>query len=108
MNQLDQCVIAMSKGNTELKTLGLKKAQTEKIYRIRQAQEILKLRTEKLPVTLIMDLVKGNEEIAQLRLEKSVAESSYFTCISAIDNLKIEIDVVRSKLAFMKVEMQNS
>lgn len=47
MDRLDQCIAALGRGNTVLKTLGLQKAQTEKDYKIRQAQEILKLRAMK-------------------------------------------------------------
>lgn len=50
MDRLDQCVAALGRGNTVLKTLGLQKAQTEKDYKVRQAQEILKLRAEGNPV----------------------------------------------------------
>lgn len=107
-NQLDQCRQALTRGNTELKTLGLKKAQTERNYRVRQAQEILKLKLEKYPTTLVMELAKGNEEVAQLRLERDVAESSYFVALDAINNLRSEIEILRSKLAWLKVEYKNS
>ena len=71
-------------------------------------QEILKLRTEKYPVTLIMELVKGNEEVAELRLQKDIAESAYYTCISATENLRLETDVIRSKLTWLRAELSNS
>ena len=99
MNRLDQCIAALGRGNTVLKTLGLQKAQTEKDYKVRQAQEILKLRAEGNPVTIIQDLVKGNEE---------VAEASYFTGIEAMNNLRLEIEIIRSKLTWLRVEFKNS
>jgi len=108
IENLNSCIIALNRGNTELKTLGLKKAQTEKAYRVKKAQEILKLRTEKYPVTLIMELVKGNEEVAELRLQKDIAESAYYTCISATENLRLETDVIRSKLTWLRAELSNS
>lgn len=108
MASLDQCLLALSKGNTELKTLGLKKAQTEKAYSIKKAQEILKLKLEKYPATLIMEVIRGNEEIAELRLQKDIAESAYYTCISAIENLRLEIEVLRTKIAWLRTEFKNS
>jgi 5-methylthioribose kinase len=108
VNKLNECVQALGRGNIQLKTLSLEKAKTEKAYRVKQAQEILKLRTEKYPVTIIMELVKGNEEVAELRLQRDIAESAYYTCISAIDNLRLEVEILRSQLTWMRVELKNS
>lgn len=74
IERLDMCVAALGRGNTQLKTLGLEKAKTERDYKVRQAQEILKLRIDKQPVTIIQDLVKGNEEVAELRLKRDIAQ----------------------------------
>lgn len=108
LNKLDQCVLTLTKGNTELKTLGLKKAQTERDYKVRQAQEILKLRVDKYPATLIVELAKGNEEVAQLKLERDIAESAYFVALDAINNIRSEIEILRTKLAWLKAELKNS
>lgn len=74
----------------------------------RPVQEILKLRAEGNPVTIIQDLVKGNEEVAELRLKRDVAEASYFTGIEAMNNLRLEIEIIRSKLTWLRVEFKNS
>lgn len=108
INQLNSCIRSLTLGNTNLKTLGLNKAQTEKDYRVKKAQEILKLKSEKYPVTLIMELVKGNEEVAELRLQRDIAQSSYFVALDAINNLRSEIEILRSKLAWEKAELLNS
>nr|WP_315066483.1 hypothetical protein [uncultured Clostridium sp.] len=100
VEKLNACTVTLSKGNTELKTLGLMKAQTEKAYRVKLAEEISRLREEKYPATLIMELAKGNEQVAEFRLQRDIAENSYYTCISAIENLRIEIETIRSKLSF--------
>jgi hypothetical protein len=108
MNDLNSCTLALSKGNTELKTLGLKKAQTERNYRVALAQEILKLKVEKYPATLIIYLAKGNEKVAGLRLERDIAESSYFVALDAVNNLRSEIEILRSKLTWLRTELSNS
>lgn len=108
IGRLDQCIVALSRGNTQMKTLGLEKAKTEKEYRIRQAQEILKLKADKYPATLIMELVKGNEEVAELRLKRDIAESSYFVGLEAMNNLRLEIEIIRSKLTWLRTELKNS
>lgn len=108
LDRLDRCIAALGRGNTQLKTLGLEKAKTEKEYKIRQAQEILKLKAEKYPATLINDLVKGNEEVADLRLKRDIAESSYFVALEAMNNLRLEIEILRSQLTWMRTELKNS
>lgn len=107
MESLNLCIVALGKGSTELKTLGLRRAQAEKAYRVKQAQEILKLKFEKYPATLIMELVKGNEEVAELRLQRDIAESAYHTCKNAIENLRMEVEVLRSKLIWIRTELNN-
>lgn len=107
MGSLNSCIQALNKGNIGLKILGVKKAQAEKVYRVKQAEEILKLKEEKHSVTLIMELVKGNEEVAQLRLQRDIAESDYHNCISAMDNLRVEIDAIKSKLNWIRVQLEN-
>lgn len=108
INGLDSCILALSKGNTELKTLGLKKAQTERDYRVAMAQEILKLKAEKYPATLIIYMAKGNERVADLRLQRDIAESAYFVALDAVNNLRSEIEIIRSKLTWMRTELKNS
>ncbi|MDR3598160.1 hypothetical protein [Clostridium sp.] len=107
MESLNLCIVALGKGNTQLKTLGLKKAQAEKAYRVKKTQEILKLKEEKYPATLIMELVKGNEEVAELRLQRDIAESAYHSCLNAIDNVRLEVEVLRSKLIWIRKELSS-
>lgn len=108
MERLDTCIAALGRGNTQLKTLGLEKAKTERNYKVRQAQEILKLRADGQPVTIIQDLVKGNEEVAELRLRRDIAESSYFVALEAMNNLRLEVEILRTKISWLKCEFKNS
>lgn len=108
MDRLERCISALSRGNTQMKTLGLEKARTERDYKVKQAQEILKLKADKYPATLIMELVKGNEEVAELRLQRDIAESAYFVGLEAMNNLRLEIEIIRSKLTWLRSEFKNS
>lgn len=108
INKLDMCVQAMTRGNAELKTLSIKKAKAEQTYRVAVAKEILRLKLEKYPATLINGMVKGNEVVANLKVERDIAESAYFTAISAMDNLKTEVEILRSQLSWLRAEYKNS
>lgn len=107
IKRLNFCILSLIKSNTELKKLGVRKAQAEKAYKVKQAQEILKLKTEKYPATLIMELVKGNEEVADLRLQRDESESDYYACKNAIENLRLEIDAIKSKLTLIRETLIN-
>lgn len=107
IDRLNQCIAALGRGNTQMKTLGLEKAKAEKEYKVRQAQEILKLRAEKYQATLIMELVKGNCEVADLRLKRDIAESAYFVGLEAMNNLRLEIEIIRSQLTWLRTELRN-
>ena len=108
MDRLEKCIAALGRGNTQMKTLGLEKAKTERDYKVKQAQEILKLKADKYPATLIMELVKGNEEVEELRLQRDIAESSYFVGLEAMNNIRLEIEIIRSKLTWLRSEFKNS
>jgi hypothetical protein len=62
---------------SEIFTLARERAETEKAYKIALRHEILKLKTEGYPATLIMDLAKGSEHVADLRFQRDLAKTKY-------------------------------
>lgn len=109
MNRIQACQQALTAGNTELKTLGIKKANAERIYRTELRKEILILRqVDKQPATLINDLAKGKEEIAKFRFERDIAETNYNVCIESMRNLRLELESYRSFLTWERVELKNT
>lgn len=103
---LDHALLELTNLNENLTILAEQKALTEGRYRRELRKEILLLRQEKVQVTLIDNLVKGKEEISTLRYKRDIAAS--ITCISAIENKRLEIEVLRSKLTWLRVEYKNS
>ena len=69
--------------NKELQVYAKKKAETEKAYRVALAKEIIMLREQKLPATLISDIARGN--VANLKFERDLADSMF---TSVRDSLK--------------------
>ena len=108
INKLENSMLALQNGNIQLKTLGVNKANAERDYKIALNKKILRLKAEKLPATIIMEVSKGDEEVAQLRLERDIAESSYFVCLDALNNLRLEIETLRSMLTWLRAEYKNS
>lgn len=108
INKITQCNIALTRGVTNIKTLSINKAKAEREYKIKKRQKILELRLKKIPATLINDLVLGDEEIADLRLKRDIANSDYFTALEAMQNLRLELESYRSILTWNRVELKNT
>lgn len=54
------------------------------------------------------EAAKGDEKVARLRLERDIAKDSYYVCLNAIDNLRLEIECIRSRITWERVELKNS
>lgn len=81
-----------------LKRRGQEKAEKERNYRVALSKKILLLRDEKVPVTIINDLARGDEEIAKLKFERDVAETLYETALQKIYAIKIELGIVQNQM----------
>ena len=107
INKMNQCLMAMQKGNIEYKSLGLKKAAAEE-NRVALQKEMARLKLEGYRVTIIPDMARGNEEVARLRLERDIADVNYTVCRDSLRYNEKELDILRSQLAWLKVEFKNS
>lgn len=109
MNELEQCKNALTQGNTKLKSLGVEKSKSEYNYRIELAKELCRLRTfDKTPVSIIGDMARGNKRIATLRLQRDIAKISYESCKENLRQISQDIEVLRSMLTYLRVELKNS
>lgn len=93
--------------NEELKELGVKKAEAEKIYRIELAKKYLELKPN-YPATLVSDLARGDKYIAQLKQERDIADVLFDACREKIKDLRDEIGIMRSLLAQQRMEYENA
>lgn len=108
MELLDVKQKELSDMNLRLFKYGEEKAYAERRYRQELRKELLILREQKVPTTIINDLAKGKEKISNLRYARDFAESKYYTCLSSIENKRLEIEVLRSKLTWLRVEFGSS
>lgn len=83
----------------ELKPRGMKKAETEREYRMALSKRLTILRAEGQPVTHLLDIAKGEEEIAKLRMERDIAESLYDSAVEAINAQKLKIRILEGQLS---------
>lgn len=85
---------------------GLKAVESEKQYRIKKAEEILRLKNEGYPTTLILDIVKGLPEVAELDARRNADQVVYKANGEAIQVKKLELRTIQSQLEkeFVNVE----
>lgn len=86
----------------EIRERGQAKSKAERDYRVALAQNILVLRDNKIPVTIINDLSRGNEKIADLKLARDIAESLYESNTHYIYAVKLNIDIVMKQMEAMR------
>lgn len=91
--QLRRAVAEMNRLLGETERLGEELAQREYQYRLAAAKKILQLRDAKTSVTLIPALMKGDEEVAAIILERDLAEVRYKVAQERIQAAKKEIAV---------------
>lgn len=83
----------MNQAKLLFKERGFTLAECERIYRIAKARKILEYRADGMAVTLIADLVKGDEGIAEMAFNRDCAEVSFKSLTEAINILKLQLKV---------------
>ena len=77
-----------------MKERGIEKAQCEAVYRKELAKKILYERADGVPVTIINDICRGDERIAELKLNRDTAEILYNTAHEKVMAVKIELRIL--------------
>jgi predicted nuclease with TOPRIM domain len=73
-------------------------AENEKNYRVELAKKILQERDKGTPVTIISDICRGDEKIAELRAKRDIAETLYESAKEAIQVMKLNIRVIDGQI----------
>jgi len=94
--------------NGEIIKLGNQKSEAEYNYRLLKAKKIVELRYKKTPVTIISDLVKGDKEVAELKLKLDALEVLYDNKRENIRSLRDVMSVYQSILNYLKIEIGGS
>ena len=81
------------------RTRGEESAMAERDYRIALSKKILILRDAKIPVTIIGDLARGDEQVAELKFKRDVAEALFESVKQAIFTLRLQLKIARQEVA---------
>ena len=104
INKLEYKVNELTIRNAKLKKLGTIKDKLEATYRCELRKELLRLSLNNTKISITGDITRGNAKIAQLRVNRDLAKIRYYLMKSSIENIKFEIEVLRSMLIWLRVE----
>lgn len=83
---------------SEIKKRGRELAECERNYRVSLASKILTERADGQPVTIINDICRGDEIVAELKLKRDIADSMYTSVQEAINVYKIQVRILESTI----------
>ena len=104
INKLEYKVNELTFRNKDLEKLGAIKDSLDEEYRCELIKEFLCLSLNNKNISITGDIARGNREIAQLRLNRDLAKIRYYSMKSSIENIKIEIEVLRGMLTWLSAE----
>lgn len=73
-------------------------SEAERDYKITQQRKILELKAEGHPVTLILELAKGDTQVANMRFNRDLAQGRYETAKESIRSMRTSLTVYQSIL----------
>ena len=83
---------------TLLRKYGQELAEAERNYKIKLSETALKLRADKMPITLIDKVVYGQKEVAELRFKRDSAEVMYQVALEKINVTKLQIKILQNQI----------
>ena len=82
----------------EYKKRGMEYAKAYKNYRVKVAQELLRLKAEGMPVTIAYDIARGKDEVASAKEQEIITECLYKSCQEAINTYKLQIKILQEQI----------
>ena len=103
INKLEYKVNELTIRNAKLKKIGTVKDKLEATYRCELRKELLRSSLNNTKISINGDITRDDAKIAQLRLNRDLAKIRYYLMESSIENIKFEIEVLRSILIWLRV-----
>lgn len=94
--QIMETAKRLQNASHEIFYLGKEKAQSEKDYRLALMREILTLRSEGLPATIISDVARG--KVADLLFARDAAEVKFKSAQESMSAMKATLSALQSVL----------
>ena len=98
-NELQQKIQMLDVAVKELRNRGTAFSQAERDYRVALRKAILDERSKGTPVTIISDICRGRDDIAQLRFERDCAETLYRSALEALNVFKLQARIIENQIS---------
>lgn len=98
IQQMNKLIGLLNAALEELSKRGIAYAEAYKDYRIAVSKKLLILRDMGMPVTIAYDIARGDEKVAELKRQEIITESSYRSCMEAINTYKLEIKILQAQI----------
>lgn len=95
---LEKTINQLNDALSTLREKGIEYCEKNRKYQIEKSKEILRLKKEGTPITLIPQMVKGLENVADLDFERNVADVVYKANLEAINVKKLELRVIEKQI----------
>lgn len=96
--QIKELQTRLDKTLIDYATWGKNRAKAEYDYRVAYRKQILVERSNGQPTTIIEALVRGDEEIAKLRMNRDVTDTMYRAALEHINAVKLEMRIIQDMI----------
>jgi hypothetical protein len=92
--RIEALIIRLDEAQRYLYKQAKEKAESERVYRMDLAKEILRLRAEGQPVAIVGDIARGS--CADEKFQRDFAESRFRATLEAVEIIKVQISALQS------------
>lgn len=96
--KLEQVLNQLNDALSQLVKSGVDYCENNRKYQKEKSKEILRLKKEGMPITLIPQMIKGVDHIADLDFERNVADVIYKANLETINIKKLEARVLEKQI----------
>lgn len=89
-HEIEETLDNAEKSLSEFKKWAIDYANKKSDYQVALSKRLIERKEEGIPVTILLNVVKGEEDIAQLRLERDLAESVMKSAEKGTDFYKLK------------------
>lgn len=98
MLDLQGKVQLLDKALQQLGKRGRDYAEAEREYRVALAKKIAAERDKGTPVTIISDVCRGSQEVANAKFQRDTAETVYKSALEAINVYKLQLKLLENQI----------
>ena len=98
VNQMMSKINELTASIKVLRENGTKLAEAERDYRMELSKEVMRMKDEKVPATLINLTVYGHKGVAELRFKRDLAQVMYDANQEHINVTKVQVRVLEGQI----------